>query len=145
MRVVHTTEVEFEAVSITPEDAGVAVGEPFIQVQHGEEREPLEGALDPSVITQDGADVRFSIPIEPVDGKGRDIRVTYCLLSPEEHIYYSYVDFTMHDAQTLYNFDITGLLRQNSEVRGGTVSPGNWFAIASVEGVLIGRADFSID
>ena len=141
----YTTEVEFEAVSITPEDAGVAVGEPFIQVQHGEEREPLEGALDPSVITQDGADVRFSIPIEPVDGKGRDIRVTYCLLSPEEHIYYSYVDLTLNDAQTLYNFDIIDLLRQNSEESGGTASSGDWAAVASIEGVLIGRADFTIN
>ena len=141
----YTTEVDFEAVSITPADAGVIAGQPFIQVQHGEETERLEGALDPSVITQDDTYVKFSIPLEPVDGKGRDIRLTYCLFSPEEHIYYSYVDFTMHDAQTLYNFDITGLLRQNSEVGGGTVSPGNWFAIASVEGVLIGRADFSID
>ena len=140
----YTTEVEFAAVSYTPADAGVIAGQPFIQVQHGEEAERLEGTLDPSVITQDGTVVKFSIPLEPVDGKKRDIRLTYCLLSPEEHIYYSYADFTMHDVQTLYNFDITGLLRQNSEVWGGTVSAGNWAAIASVDGVLIGRADFSI-
>ena len=140
----YTTEVEFAAVSYTPADAGVIAGQPFIQAQHGEEAERLEGTLDPSVITQDGTVVKFSIPLEPVDGKKREIRLTYCLLSPEEHIYYSYADFTMHDVQTLYNFDITGLLRQNSEVWGGTVSAGNWAAIASVDGVLIGRADFSI-
>ena len=140
----YTTEIEFEAISIDPADAGVIVGETYIQVQRGEETEPLEGALDPAVITQEDTNVRLSITMEPVDGKGRDTRFTYCLFSPEEHIYYAYFDISMHDAQTLYNFSILPLLQQNSEESGGTVSAGAWSAIASIDGVLIGKADFSI-
>ena len=141
----YTTEVLLEAYSIDPADAGVMLEEPFIQVKYGDEREPLEGTLDPSVIAQDGTEVMFSIPMEPVDGKGRTIRLTYCLVSPEGRIYYSWVDIAMNDAQTVYNLNVLDLLRQNSEESGGTVSAGNWTAVASVEGVLIGKAAFSID
>lgn len=140
----YTTEVFFGAESDTAADAGMIAGQPFIQVRHGEETETLEGALDPSVITQDDTEVKFCVPLEPVDGKGKDIRVTYCLLSPEGHIYYSYVDFTMYDAQTVYKFNILDLLKQNSEESGGIISSGNWAAYASIEGVLVGRADFSV-
>ena len=140
----YTTEVFFGAESDTATDAGMIAGQPFIQLRHGEETETLEGALDPSVITQDDTEVKFCVPLEPVDGKGKDIRVTYCLLSPEGHIYYSYVDFTMYDAQTVYKFNILDLLKQNSEESGGIISSGNWAAYASIEGVLVGRADFSV-
>ena len=139
----YTTEVDLDAISMDPADAGLVAGEPYIQVQYGEEAKPLEGALDPSVISQDGTQVRFSIPIAPADGKGRDIRITYCLVSPEEHIYYTWVDFTLYDEQTVYNFTILDLLRQNSEEEG-TVSAGEWRAYASAEGVFIGIQDFSV-
>ena len=140
----YTTEVDLEAISIDPADAGVRLQDPVIQVRHGEEKETLEGALDPSVITQDGAEVMFSIPMEPVDGKGRNIRLTYCLVSPEGHTYYSWFDFTMSDVLAVYNLSILHLLRQNSE-ETGTVSAGNWTAVASIDGVLIGNVAFSVE
>ena len=140
----YTKKVEFEADSIDPADAGVTVGDAFIQVRHGEERETLEGALDPSVITQEGVDLRFCVPLEPADGKGRDLWLMYCLLSPEGYIYYDWFDVTINDTQTVYNLDILNLLKQNSEDNGGTVSSGNWNAVAAIDGVLIEQVGFSI-
>ena len=140
----YTTEVVFDAISDDPADAGVIVGESYIQVQNGDERVPLEGALDPSVITQDGADVRFTVQLEPADGKGRNLRLTYCLLSPDGRIYYAWFDVTINDARTLYNLDILHLLQQNSEDMGGTVASGDWAAIASIDGVFLERVNFTI-
>ena len=140
----YTTEVDFDAVSVGSADAGVIVGNAFIEVRHGEERETLEGALDPALISEEGADVKFCVPLEPVDGKERDVRMTYCLLSPNGHVYYDWCEFTMYDEQVVYNQDIFSLLLQNSEDMGGTVESGDWSAFASIDGVLIERADFSI-
>jgi len=104
----------------------------------------LEGALDPSVISQDGADVWFSVYLEPVDGKEREERLTYCLLALDGRVYYSWYDISMKGNQVLYNLSIRNLLLQNSEDMGGSVESGEWSAFASIDGVIIVREVFSI-
>lgn len=142
--VYFTKEVVFDEISIDPADAGVILGGALIQTQTGDEKVPLEGALDPSVISQDGADVWFSVYLEPVDGKERDERLTYCLLAPDGRVYYSWYDISMKGNQVLYNLSIRNLLLQNSEDMGGSVESGEWSAFVSIDGVIIVREVFSI-